>query len=340
MAAPTIVGLDLGSTSIRAVETGREKDRPIVVNAAHLPLPAGAVVGGVVQDAAAVTAALTQLWATAKFRSRRVVLGVTNQQAVVREMSVANVPAKELKRSLPFQVRDVLPIPPERALLDFWPLEDAGGNRTVRGLLIAAPKEAVTVAVQAVEKAGLHVERVDLASFALLRAASRLDTQVEAIVDIGYKTTTVIIHADGEPLIVRTIPRGGHDITDAIAKQLDITNDEAETLKCEVGLRPARQQEAAAGVIRDAVRPLISEIRSSFAYLTAGDRQTRVTRLALSGGGGMLPGLDEALAGELQIDVVAADATVRVHTAAASHGALDAFRPTAGVSIGLTLGAA
>jgi type IV pilus assembly protein PilM len=147
----------------------------------------------------------------------------------------------------------------------------------------------------------------------------------------------VIVHADGEPLIVRTIPRGGHDITDAIAKQLDVTLEEAEALKCERGMRPGDES---ATVIREAVRPLISEIRSSFAYLTAGDKQTRVNRLSLSGGGGQLPGLDDALATDLQIDVVTADATVRVHTAAASHGSLDAFRSTAGVSIGLTLGAA
>jgi type IV pilus assembly protein PilM len=337
MAATTLVGLDIGSTSIRAVETGLEKDRPLVTNAGHLPLPRGAVQGGVIHDEGAVVAALTQLWAGSKFRSRRVVLGVTHHQVVVREMSVANVPAREMKRSLPFQVRDVLPLPPERALLDFWPLEDPGDNRSVRGLLVAAPKEPVLNTVRAAEKAGLHVERVDLAALALLRAASRLDTQVEALVDIGYRTTSVIVHADGEPLIVRTIPRGGHDITDAIAKQLDVTLEEAEALKCERGMRPGDES---ATVIREAVRPLISEIRSSFAYLTAGDKQTRVNRLSLSGGGGQLPGLDDALATDLQIDVVTADATVRVHTAAASHGSLDAFRSTAGVSIGLTLGAA
>ena len=54
-------------------------------------------------------------------------------------------------------------------------------------------------AVSAAEKAGLHVERVDLASFALLRAASRLDEHVEAIVDIGARSTTVVVHTDDRP---------------------------------------------------------------------------------------------------------------------------------------------
>ena len=63
---------------------------------------------------------------------------------------------------------------------------------------------------------------VDLASFALLRAASRLDAQVEAIVDIGAEVTSVVVHADGEPLIVRTVPRGGTEITESLATRLGV----------------------------------------------------------------------------------------------------------------------
>jgi type IV pilus assembly protein PilM len=339
MAAVTLIGLDIGSTSIRAVETSRGKDGPVITNAGHASLPPGAVQSGVVHDDNAVTAALTELWASAKFRSRQVVLGVTNSQVVVREMSLANMPARELRQSLPFQVRDALPLPVERSLLDFYPLEDAGQNETVRGLLIAAPKEAVLTAVQAVERAGLTVVRVDLAAFALMRAAARLDSQVEAIVNIGANATSVIVHVDGEPLIVRTVPRGGAEITTAIAKRLNITADEAEALKRRIGLTPDTEP-ATADVIADAVRPLISEIRSSFAYLTAGDRPTRVARLALSGGAARLPGLEAALHTELGVNVVAADPTVRLKHTSGGHAGLKDFRHSAGVSIGLALGAA
>ena len=147
---------------------------------------------------------------------------MTNPQLVVREMSVANLPAKEMRQSLPFQVRDMLPLAVERSLLDFHPLEEPGDSPTVRGLLIAMPKDAVMATVEAVEKAGLHVDGVDLASFAVLRAVSRLDSQVEAIVDIGAQVTSLVVHADGEPLIVRTVPRGGTEITESMAARLGV----------------------------------------------------------------------------------------------------------------------
>ena len=340
MAATNLIGLDIGSMSVRAVETSRGKDGPVVTNYGEVVLPDGAVQAGVVQDEKVVTAALRQLWATAKFRGRAVVLGVTNPQIVVREMSVANLPERELRKSLPFQVRDMLPLPVDRSLLDFYPLEDAGDSKTVRGLLIAAPKDAVTSAVRAIEAAGLTVARVDLGSFALLRAASYLDQQVEAIVDIGAHATSVIVHNDGAPLIVRTIPRGGAEITERIATRVGATLAEAESIKCRVGLLADGGPDTAA-VVREAIRPLLNEIGSSFAYLTSGDRPTRVTRLALSGGGSLLPGLVEALHEQLGIQVVLADPMIRVRGhRQGKHTSNERFRSAAAVSIGLTLGAA
>jgi type IV pilus assembly protein PilM len=338
MAAVNLIGLDIGTVSIRAAETSNSKDGPVISNFGHILLPPGAVQNGAVQDEPAVTAALRQLWSTFKFKSRKIALGVTHQQIVVRETTVANLPAKEMRKALPFQVRDALPLPPERSLIDFYPLEEANGD-TVRGLLIAAPKEPVMAAIRAIEAAKLHVVRVDLASFALLRAASRLDEQVEALVDIGAHATSVVVHHDGEPLIVRTIPRGGNEITKTVADRLDLPLQEAEELKCRVGLRQDTDP-ASAAALRESVRPLINEIGSSFAYLTAAGRQARVSRLALSGGGAMLPGLLDALHDQLGVEVIAVDPVMRVRgLRRVRHGSLEQVRASAAISVGLTLGA-
>jgi type IV pilus assembly protein PilM len=340
MAAVTQIGLDIGSMSIRAVETTRGKEGAAVTNFGHAPLPEGTVQGGVIVDDNAVTRELKQLWASRKFRTRKVVLGMTNPQVVVREMAVANLPARELRKSLPFQVRDSLPLAAERSLLDFYPLEDPGRNETVRGLLIAAPKDAVLTAVHAIERAGLHVARVDLASFALLRSASRPDADVEAIADIGAHSTTVVVHADGKPLIVRTIPRGGAEVTEMLAARLGIAVADAEALKCRIGVASAEDPDAS-DLVRSAVRPIVNEIRSSFAYLNTGDRPAQVVRLALSGGGALLPGLVEMLGDQLGIPVALADPTVRLRgPRRARYDDLDRFRSSAAVSIGLSLGAA
>lgn len=342
MATATLTGIDIGSTSVRAVQTNRGKGQPVVVNFGQAPIPFGAVHGGIINDEKIVTTALRSLWSEHKFRKREVVVGVTSHQIVVREMSLPNLPAKEFRQALPFQVRDLLPMPLDKALLDFYPIEDPKKSEMVRGFLIAAPKEIVLTTVRAVERAGLKVVRVDLASFALLRAAGRVGVQVEALADIGAHATTVVIHVDGQPRIVRTLPRGGADVTDTIADRLKISLQEAEDLKCRVGLLPDENPQVMAAV-RDAMRPLISELRSSFAYLaSAGEAAARVSSLSLCGGSARLPGLVENLHEELGVTVFLADPLMRVSESKGrgSHDELGLFRSSAAVSIGLALAGA
>jgi type IV pilus assembly protein PilM len=350
--AGMLTGIDIGSTAIRVVETSRSKDDPSVANFGQLSLPTDAVCGGLITAPGAVTDALKQLWAEHKFKNRQVVVGVTGAQILVREMTVPNLPARELKQTLPFQVRELLPMPVDKALLDFYPLADPGKSPTVRGLVVAAPKENVLTTVRAVERAGLRVARVDLASFAILRSAAVLAAPVEAIVDLGAHASTIVVHANGRPLIVRTVPRGGADITAVIAERMTVPAAEAEALKCRFGLGRAStgpmslvgppEAGRVAAIVTEAIRPLIGEIRSSIAYVKSGDAQARVANLALTGGGATLPGLPDLLHRELGVDVFLADPLQRLNESRkrGKHNELARFRSSAAISIGLTLGAA
>lgn len=335
------IGLDIGSASIQAVEVTRGKDKPVISNFGQALLPEGAMVGGVVKDERAVTMALRQLWTAQDFHSKSVILGVSHQQVVVREVEISNLPPKQMRQALPFQVRDVLPLPVEEAMLDFYPLEEMGKKDTVRGLLIAAPKEAVVNTVHAVEKAGLHVEQVDLSCFATLRAAAHPNRETEAVIDIGAKSTIIVIHTEGIPHIVRTIPRGGDEITALMATRLGMSIAEAELLKCRVGLVNGEGVEVAE-VVTEALRALLGEIRSSVSYYTSAQPGRNVSRLAMVGGGAQLPGLLEALGQTLNVPAYLANPLQHVGDSrhGGRHDVLSRFRSSAAVSIGLTLGAA
>ena len=332
MAHATLTGLDIGSASIRAVEVALAKDGPVIHSFGSVPLPEGAVVAGVMMDDKAVTAGLRELWTSHKFSNRDVVLGVTNQQVVVREIEVTNLPPKEMRQALPFQVRDVLPIPVEKAILDFYPLEYPGTKATVRGLLIAAPKDAVLQAVRAVEAANLHVTRVDLSSFAALRAAAHVSEVAEAMIDIGARTTNIVVHVDGAPQIVRTVPRGGDDITALMAARLGLEPGQAEVLKRQNGLFNLGSPEVA-DAVAEGIRPLISEVRSSLAYYPTVRPNDSVERIALVGGGSQLPGLVDELANKLRVHVYLSDPLQRVEDSrhGGRHDVLGIHRASAAV---------
>lgn len=362
MPSTTLVGLDVGSTSVRAVEATVSKDSSVVGNFGRVDLPRGAVVAGVIKDDKAVTAALRQLWSTYHFGTRDVALGVTHQQVVVREVRVANLPPKELRQALPFLVRDQLPLPVDEAVIDFHPLEDPGKNETVSGLIVAAPKLAVIATVKAVEAAGLHVAQVDLSVFAALRAAAHLAEDTEALVDLGADATNIVIHVDGTPKVVRTVPRGGTEITSMLATRLGISHADAEQLKCRYGVSGVSadpnwtlprhgaagefDSDESAEVVAEALRPLINEIRSSFAYFSTTHPGVPVRRLALVGGAALLPGLADELTKQLGVQAFLSDPLQRVDTLRrgkqqdAAGDLLSLHRSSAAVSIGLTLGAA
>jgi len=149
------------------------------------------------------------------------------------------------------------------------------------------------------------------------------------------------VHTDGTPKIVRTVPRGGAEVTRMVASRLGISAEDAEVLKCRVGLHREESPEGAE-VIAEALRPLVTEIRSSFNYFAAANPDVPLKRLALVGGAAMLPGLPEALTEELGVPAFLADPLQRVQDPRKGmrHDILGRFRSSAAVSIGLTLGAA
>ena len=137
--AKTRIGLDIGSTAVRAAEL-TEGSPPSVVRAAQVPLAAGAVENGEVKDIEAVSEALRELWSRGGFKSKKVWMGVGNQRVVVREISLPWLPEKELRQSLGFQVQEFIPMPVDEAVLDYHVIEESEeqGRRMLRVLLVAA----------------------------------------------------------------------------------------------------------------------------------------------------------------------------------------------------------
>jgi type IV pilus assembly protein PilM len=301
-------------------------------------LPRGAVVNGVIREPALVTHALKALWQQNRIDCRNVIVGVTSQQVVVRKVDLPNLPPAERAQALPFQARDIIALPIERAILDFIPVGPVDeGTNTVPGLLVAAPREPVSVTVRAVEDAGLRVARVDLAAFAALRAIAADDLPVEAVVDIGAHLTNIVIHNQGVPLMVRTVARGGDELTTALANRLGIDAEAAELAKRTVGLGDEDSDTSRA--IRDTIRPLLSELRSSLSAFEQGHPDTMIERVSLTGGGAAMPGLADELAriGDIPVDVV--DAMTHVGSHRAQH-AEDAARTISAVAVGLAMGVA
>jgi type IV pilus assembly protein PilM len=308
------VGVDIGSTGVRAAELSMRSIPPQLVRVAQVPMAEGAVGSGEVRDPAAVADALRELWRRGKFRTRDVVLGVANQRVVVREVSLPWLADKELRESLPFQVQEFVPIPVEEAVLDFHILEEfeREDRRMVRILLVAAQKSMIQQIVAAAEMAKLRPVGLDLVPFAIVRSVGSIDGMGldesgggdEAIVEIGADVTSICVHAWGVPRFVRILPSGGHDVTTAVARALGVPDDEAESLKRgahEGGHGDRVEQAEKAGLSRAAT--FADDIRSSLDFYQSQMPGARIGRVLLTGGGSKLPGIHRLLAERLPVPV-------------------------------------
>ncbi|GAA1207309.1 type IV pilus assembly protein PilM [Rhodoglobus aureus] len=344
MAITQLVGVDIGSGAIRAVEVaGIGSKRPSVVRFFTMPLPEGAVHAGEVLEVNTVAAALKQLWSSAKFSSKNVVLGVGNSKVLVRDLTVPKLSLTEIRQSLPTHVQAMLPVPVADAILDFYPISEAASESgpVVNGLLVAVVKESVLANVRAVQAAGLTPVGVDLIPFALprLTAAARLVGNV-AHVEIGARTTNVIVTTGGVPQFVRTIANGSHDLTVALSDRLEISITDAEALKRQLGLSGASataEQAPAVAVIRDVSGTLLYNLRETLGYFANSRQNEPFAGIVLSGGGAQLVGLADAFSEITRIPVVLADTFGNIDVAKdAAKGAQT--QSGLNVALGLALG--
>lgn len=312
------MGLDIGTTAVRAAEVSVGGDSATLHRFGQVALPDGAVSDGEIVDGDAVTEAIKQLWKQVRLNSKQVAIGVSNQRLVVRQVELPWLPTKELRASLGFQVGEYIPMPIEQAVLDFNVVEEFtsdDGRRMLRVLLVAAGKDMVLAAVQAVTHAGLIPVRVDLTPFALLRSlggggsALGLDSDGEAIVDVGADVTNILVHQGGQPRFVRVLMLGGRDLTDAIAERMGVDMPAAENTKLDMSLSsdPTFVDAHPASRALDAsASQWIDELRQSLDYYLAQPGSVRIRRLVLSGGGSQLDGLPQRVATATRLPVIVA----------------------------------
>ena len=320
MASTRVIGLDIGTTAVRAAEVEFGSGGPSASGVATLhrfgqvPLPLGVVRDGEVVEQGVVASALRQLWAQQHFTTRDVVIGVGNQRVLVRELDLPWMPTAQLKTSLPFQVQELLPMSTDEAYLDYFPTRefDGANGRTFQGMLVAAQRDTVNANVVAVEGAGLRATMVDLNAFALVRALARgeLAQQTVALVDVGASVTTVAIVVHGVPRLVRILPGGGLQVTNAVASAMGIAALEADAVKRQIGVgyAVAPDQETAAAAISSVVTSLIEAVRNTFVYYAGNNPGAGIEIAVMTGGGAQLPGLGQYLSSASRVPVMLGDA--------------------------------
>ena len=306
-----VVGLDIGSTALRAVEVvSHKRTQTNTLHVYEVLLPKGAVVAGEVVETEIVVAALNSLWLAGGFKSKNVILGLANQNILVRELVIEKMSQSRLQESLPFLAQSQTQIPIAISVFDFYPISELSGDiPMIKGLLVAAEKERILQNFRAVVKAGLKPIRIDLTPFALSRLLVSKPgvSKPVALIDIGAATSSLTISIGEIPQFVRMLPSGGDKFTQALANGLSISFAEAQILKHNIEPDPevtTPQHQRAMEILEVESIALINSLRNTINYFSNTHLSAPIAEIMLTGGGSQLIGFARALATETQIPVV------------------------------------
>jgi len=357
------IGLDIGTDFVRAAQVRPAGGGYSLSAYGRAPMPFGAVVEGEIVDPQAAGSAISELWRQAGLRSKDVAIGLANQKVVVRLIDLPFMDKTELQGAIQYQAQDYIPIPVEEAILSHDVIGDymtPADEHMMEVLLVAAAREVVDAAVQTVESAGLKLARIDLTAFAIVRALLGVDLPVvpdtadegaTGIIHITSGLTNIAVVEGGVPRFTRVSALAGKQFTQAIANVMNLTYDEAEQLKIQVGLPAidggesgvdgvdAETAQSAQQALERETNRFIAEVRRSLDYyLTQANQASAIKRIVLTGTGATLRNLPQYLEKGLQTQVILGDPLGQVRLEPSAESRVLEDRMGCAPAVGLALG--
>jgi type IV pilus assembly protein PilM len=340
-----VVGLDIGSSAVKAVELKPNGKGFKVTAFGSEPVPPDSIVDGAIIDGGAVAEAIRRLFENKAFKTKEVAASLSGNAVIVKKISLPVMTESELAESIYWEAEQYIPFDIQDVNLDYQIL-DAGRGPDSKGtmdvLLVAAKKEKIADYMGVIAQAGRTAVVVDVDAFALQNAYESnygLEPQsVVVLLNAGASAININILAGEQSVFTRDISSGGNAYTEAVQKELNLPFDRAEALK---------KGESADGTTFDDVRPVLHamtdnvllEIQKTFDFFKATAASDRIDRIVLSGGASRVDGFAQALEERFGAPVEMFDPFLKITFEAARLGIpdADAIKPTAAVAVGLAL---
>ena len=322
---PTLLGIDISSTSVKLVELAQTENGYRVESLAVEPLPANAVAEKNIQDVEAVGETLQKAVKKSGTKCKNAAVAVAGSAVITKIITMpASLNDSDMELQIELEADQYIPYPLEEINLDFQVLGPTQNNpETVDVLLAASRSENVELRTAAAEIAGLTAKIVDVEAYTIENASRLLvpesaagegeetgedeDTETEhftiALLDVGATMTSLNVVENGELVYTREQAFGGKQLTEEIMRRYGLAYEEAGRLK-KVGGLPDNYIPEVLEPFKETMAQQVSRFLQFF--YTAGQHQS-VDMIALAGGCASIPGIDELIESQLGIKTVIAN---------------------------------
>ena len=297
----TAVGLDIGSSAVKAIEIKRSGESYKVAAFGMQPTPPDSIVDGAIIDAGAVAESIRRVFENKAFRSKEVAASLSGNAVIVKKISLPTMTPAELDESIYWEAEQYIPFDIQDVNLDYQILEAAPGvetKGTMDVLLVAAKKEKIADYTGVISQAGRIPVVVDVDAFALQNAYELNygfePGEVVVLLNAGASAINISIISGGQSVFTRDVSIGGNAYTEAVQRELNLPFDSAEMLKRGVPVEGATLDDARP-VLRAMTDNVLLEVQKTFDFFKATAASDRIDRIVLSGGASRVEGFAEML---------------------------------------------
>jgi type IV pilus assembly protein PilM len=337
-----LLGLDIGSNSIKAVELDWRKKTPRLKHFGMIHLPPEAIVDGAFMDSASIVDSIRSLIDGLKVKTKNVAVSICGHPVYIKTINVPSMSKEQLEESIKWEAEQQIPFDIDDVNIDFQILDIQTSPDQMPVLLVAAKKDMINDYTAVIEEAGLIPTIVDYTGFAIENAYNlsydSSPDEVVTLVNIGANWMNMNFLHGGNSAFTRDISLGGRQITEEIQKRLKMTYEEAEALK--VKERDAGAQTAEVEkIIQGTAEQLATEVRRSLEFFDAGSHSGEMRKIYLTGGCAkirMLPSLIEERIGT-PVEVFNPFTKIEYHMDEYSPEYIKEVGPMAAVAVGLAL---
>jgi len=299
-----VVGLDIGSSSIKAVELRGSKQGYELLSFGLEPLAQDTVVDGAIMDAPLVAAGISSIFDKQKVKTKNVATSVSGHSVIVKRVTLPVMSEEDLFERIQAEASQHIPFDIADVNLSYQLLESVDAQMDV--LLVAVKKDKILNHTNVLAQAGKTPTVVDIDAFALQNCYEvNYDPdpgQTVALLNVGASVMNINIVRGGVPLFTRDVSVGGNQYTDALQKELDLSFEDAERLKHGDSIAGVAEEQRAT-ILRSVSDILILEIQKTFDFFRATASGESIQRIYVAGGSARVPGLVDLLREEFAMPV-------------------------------------
>jgi len=302
-----VVGLDIGSTSVKVVGLKSTKKDEYELQYLGLEnLSPDTIVDGAIMDKLPVAEAINRIFNSQGIKNNHVATSISGHSVIVKKINLPAQSPEELAESIMWEAEQYIPFDISDVNLDYEILKTIPGTGTIEVLLVAVKKEKIADHISVINLAGKSPTIVDVDAFDLLNSYIHnyqpTGHTVTALLNIGASIANLCIAKGSELLFTRDISVGGNQYTDFLQKGLGLSYEEAEKIKR--GDSGAGVDEAEVNRIIDSVSEIIElEIQKTLDFFKATTTTDRIDKMILSGGAARSKGLMEHLSQKFEVPV-------------------------------------